>query len=498
MFHSRTHIATSARSCSVRGRLIHACKGAIEAMAREIALHCRANVYGMNRTHRALCCAVLALCGLGYAAPPHAQVKAVQADIDPELARYIALVAAIDNHAHTVLPPPNDKTDRDFDALPVDSMVPQTDPIAFRDSNPALAAAWQALWNFSGKPPLAADALAKLQAARAAAKAREGTRYDTWVLDRVNVGVQLANRVTMGPGIERPRFQWVPYDDALMFPLNNAQLAAATPDRGQFFPLEAKVMQRYLQAVRLQAIPATLDDYVRLMVMPTLQSQRAGGGVAIKFEAAYLRGFNFGKPQHHEAARVYAQAARSKTAPRDADYAVLQDYLFSRICMEAGRLGMAVHLHTGAGAGSYFGLAGVNPMLLEPTFNNRDLRGTNFVMLHGSWPYVHEAGALLQKPNVYHDLSQQAILFSPRTMSGWLREWLELFPDKVLYGTDGYPYSESLGWEESLWIANRTERDALGLALTGMVRDGKIDLPRAKAIAEMVLRGNAAKLYGIP
>ena len=38
---------------------------------------------------------------------------------------------------------------------------------------------------------------------------------------------------------------------------------------------------------------------------------------------------------------------------------------------------------------------------------------------------------------------------------------------------------------------------ALGIALTGMVRDGEIDRTRAKAIAVMVLRGNAAQLYGI-
>ena len=33
-------------------------------------------------------------------------------------------------------------------------------------------------------------------------------------------------------------------------------------------------------------------------------------------------------------------------------------------------------------------------------------------------------------------------------------------------------------------------------ALTGMMRDGEIDRPRAEALARMVLRENAAKLYG--
>jgi predicted TIM-barrel fold metal-dependent hydrolase len=156
---------------------------------------------------------------------------------------------------------------------------------------------------------------------------------------------------------------------------------------------------------------------------------------------------------------------------------------------------MAVHLHTMSGGGGYFGISGVNPMLLEPIFNDPRLRHTNFVLLHGGWPFVREAGSLLQKPNVYLDLSQQSLAFPPRTLATWLREWLETFPDKVLYGTDGYPLSEPSGWEETTWIANRSARQALALALSGMVRDGEITRLRAAAIAEEVLRGTAANLY---
>jgi predicted TIM-barrel fold metal-dependent hydrolase len=99
---------------------------------------------------------------------------------------------------------------------------------------------------------------------------------------------------------------------------------------------------------------------------------------------------------------------------------------------------------------------------------------------------------------VYLDLSQEALTFPPRTLAGWLREWLETFPDKVLFGTDGYPYSDALGWEESTWIASRNARQALGLALTGMVEDGEIARGRAMEIARMVMRGNAEELYKHP
>ena len=169
----------------------------------------------------------------------------------------------------------------------------------------------------------------------------------------------------------------------------------------------------------------------------------------------------------------------------------------SSIVFTCGRLGMPVHLHTMAGGGGYFGIAGGNPMLLEPLFNDARLRKTKFVMLHGGWPFVREAGALLQKPNVYLDLSQETLTFSPRTLAGWLREWLETYPEKVLFGTDGYPYSDAMGWAESTWMAARNGRLALGLALTGMLRDGEVSRARAEAIAVEVLRGNATGLYGL-
>jgi hypothetical protein len=422
----------------------------------------------------------------------------VTRDADAELAAQIYSTKAIDNHAHPVLPPPNDRTDRDFDALPVDNMEPATDVVAWRADNPQLPAAWKALWgfevpaNFQG--PLDAEGMKRLQAARAVVKAREGVHYDEWVLDQANIGVMVANRVAMGPGMQEPRFRWVPYADALLFPFDNSVLAAQTPDKKLFFPLEDRVRARYLDAVGLKSVPATLQDYLTRVLRPTLERQRAGGAIAEKFEIAYLRSFDFADPSEQDAARVYAKWV-GKASPDSAEYKVLQDFLFRTIAMECGRLGMAVHLHTLSGGGGYFGIAGANPMLLEPLFNDPRLRHTNFVLLHGGWPFVREAGALLQKPNVYLDLSQESLTFPPRTLATWLREWLETYPEKVLFGTDGYALSDAEGWEESTWIANRNGREALALALTGMVKDGEISRGRASGIAVEVLRGSAAGLY---
>jgi len=279
----------------------------------------------------------------------------------------------------------------------------------------------------------------------------------------------------------------VPFDDALLFPLNNRALATNS-DRKAFFDDEDRLLARYLKECGYTRPPATLNEYLQKIVDPTLQRQKRGGAVAIKFEAAYLRSLDFDDVPRSEAESAYTHGRA---------YKKLQDFLFRYIAAEAGRLGMAVHLHVAWGAGGYFDIGGTNPLLLESVFNDPRLRRTNFVMLHGGWPFTREITALLSKPNVYADFSAQTLTNYPRPVAQVLREWLEFAPDKVLFGTDAYPYSEETGWEQSGWIATQTTRQALGLALTEMLNDGEVSRERAQELAHMVLHDNAAKLYGL-
>jgi hypothetical protein len=387
--------------------------------------------------------------------------------VDPDLASEIAAIKAIDNHAHPVsVTPKGHPPDRFFDALPVDNMEPSSDPLALRPG------AFPKMFPNGRQGVIDA----------------KGDRYPEWVLDQMNVDVMLANRVEMGKGIGPPRFRWVPYADALLFPLDNAPLAAVNSDRKAFFALESVLFRRYLSENGLQSIPPNLTEYLARVVTPTLERHKQGGAVAEKFEAAYLRSLAFDRVDRSDAERAY-----SGHAP----YKQLQDYLFRFIAAECGRLGMAVHLHTMAGAGAYFDVAGSNPLLLEPVLNDPALRKTRFVMVHGGWPYTREITALLVKPNAYLDFSQQSLLLDPPILAQTIREWLSFIPEKVLFATDAYPFSDELGWEESAWIGARRGRQALGIALTNMLRDGSISRERAKELARMVMRENARKLYGL-
>jgi predicted TIM-barrel fold metal-dependent hydrolase len=184
-------------------------------------------------------------------------------------------------------------------------------------------------------------------------------------------------------------------------------------------------------------------------------------------------------------------------APLKSDYEALQDVLFREIARVAGRLGLAVHIHTGAGCGGYFDIAGSNPELLDSVLNDPTLRHAKFVLLHGgSGPYSKQTAFLLGKPNVYTDFSEQDWMLSPRALSYVIRDWLEWYPEKVMFGTDLYPgNSPEYDWDSIGYMIATTGRRALALALTGMMQDGEISRERAVQLAHMVLFDNAAKLY---
>ncbi len=124
------------------------------------------------------------------------------------------------------------------------------------------------------------------------------------------------------------------------------------------------------------------------------------------------------------------------------------------------------------------------------------LRKTNFVVIHGGYPFTQEMRSLMSKPNVYADFSAQTFFMYPRELSAILRNWLEFYPDRVLFGTDAFSFGPEVDWPEVAWLSNTTARQALALALTGMMNDGEITRERATELARIVLRENAIKLYG--
>ena len=419
-----------------------------------------------------------------------------QAGIDRDLLAEIMKIKAIDNHAHPLkYVADGEPADTEFDALPLEAIPAFPVPVRLSPTNPEFIRAWRDLYDYKHSDMSEAH-VRQLMSAKQAQVKQTGERTPSWILDQLNIETMFANRIAMGCGLAAPRFRWVSFADPLIFPLRNEAQKRFNQDYKGFYPAEEKLLKRYLADLNIRTLPATLDAYLKQVITPMLERQKRNGAVAIKYEAAYLRKLDFDNPDEAKARLTYARYVRGGEPPAN-DYKALQDFLFFYIGREAGRLGLAVHIHCIEGAGGFYRQGGSNPLLLETAFNDPGLRKTNFVVVHGAYPFTKEMGGLMSKPNVYADFSAQTFLIYPRELSETLRNWLESYPDKVLFGTDAFSFGPEVDWGEVAWLSNTTARQALALALTGMMSDGEIDRARAMELARMVLHDNAAKLYGM-
>ena len=413
-----------------------------------------------------------------------------------QLVAAIEKIKAIDNHAHPLrYVAPGEKPDDEFDALPLDAIGPIPLPVRLNPGNLEFVQAWRDLYGYKHDDMSEAHVRELLQTKQRIAT-EQGDRFPAWVLDQLGIETMFANRVAMGRGLGTPRFRWVSFVDALLFPLSNEAARKSNPDYRGFYPGEERLLKRYLASAGLKALPTTLDAYLAKVVTATLEAEKRDGAIAVKFEAAYLRKLDFEEADIVSARRVYSRYVRGGE-PSAADYKTLQDFLFRYIAHEAGRLALAVHIHAIDGAGAFYKQSGSNPLLLESVFNDESLRKTNFVIIHGGYPFTKETAAMISKPNVYADFSAQTFLIYPRELSEVLRNWLEAYPDKILFGTDAFSFGPEVDWPEVAWLSNTSARQALALALTGMMNDHEINRGRAIELAQMALRDNAVKLYGL-
>ena len=481
-------LQSGSRACNGYRRLADSAAEALHGVAKYCNHRLRRT--GQDLTPMRLSLAVSLPLSLLLLAPHPVTAQAV---VDSALGAYIASIRAIDTHAHPMRPVATGApADSEYDALPLDGIPPFGFPHRLTLKDPIWQRAQLALYGIPVGTPDSARKLA-LAAAVTSNVAKRGLHFPEWALDQAGVDVMFANRVAMGQGLDTPRFRWIAFVDALMLPLDT-HAEGVTPDTRALYPKESKLLRRYLHDLGVTRAPGTLAGYVRSVVIPTLERQRAEGAIAVKFEAAYLRPLDFADPDSALAARVYAHYSAGGV-PTHAEYKALQDYLFRVITREAGRVGMSVQIHSLETFGSYYRSAGAAPHLLEAAFNDSTLRGTNFIVIHGGWPLVDETQGLLAKPNVYTDISAMDLILSPTELARVLRQWLGEYPEKVLYGSDAFDGGTEQGWEQVAWVGSTTARRALDIALTGMMRDGEISRSRAETLARMVLRENAIKAY---
>ncbi len=378
----------------------------------------------------------------------------------------IERIKLFDHHAH-----PGLADDPEVDAAPV---PPGSAPFRLRPENPDWEAAARAL---GGVKPTRGD-----------------RRSWNRLLDRLGIETSVANRITMSDDLDPTRFKWVFYADSFLFPFDNSGLAARNADQAAFMPMQTKLVQRFRAQAGLDGWPASLGDYLAF-VTRTLDDHKRRGAIAMKFEVAYFRTFVFDDPTREQAAAIYDKY-RAGGVPGPAEYKTFQDFIFRFLVTEGGRLHLPVHIHSSAGAGDYFSVAGVNVLNLENVLRDPRYLSTTFVLIHGGYPFVHEAIFLAAMKNVYLDSSATgSFLLYPDAFKDVLRLWLTTYPDKITYGSDAFPLDDEIGAERVYWFGVHNARTALTAALAEMIAAREIPESRALPFARAYLHDTAAALY---
>jgi predicted TIM-barrel fold metal-dependent hydrolase len=433
--------------------------------------------------HKQIACVLLltsALSGVALAQEPSAPWR--NDPLFQRLAAALDRVLAIDTHTHLLQP-------GGFNPA-----LATVGPLLIRSTNPWLPAVIRERFGVVSRGDDWKPALDSIASARAAMVKRLGEQ-GYWMnhLDYALTEVALVNQNSR-QGIDGKRLRWVPHATTLLYPLPADHLKERSPSHESGIAEIQKDLRGFLAEADLAAPPEDLTTYVRF-VDGTLRRWQKQGAVAVKFWDAYLRTLRIADVPEPQAAALYAKG-RTTALQRD-EYLAVQDFLWRHILLEAAKTNLAVHIHSSLGVPPFLRTLESDVRNLEDVLADPKFFGTPVVLIHGGGPWHEIAIYLALKPNVWVDISSMAFLYPVPDFAGILRTYLIFAPEKVLYGTDAASYpSVPGGADVQHLVLSRATRDALYLALTGLVRDGVIDEGRAIEMGRGVLRENARRLYG--
>jgi hypothetical protein len=210
------------------------------------------------------------------------------------------------------------------------------------------------------------------------------------------------------------------------------------------------------------------------------------GAIAFKSVIAYRTGLDVVPVPEAEARRDFeAHRLEPERAQK-----VFRDFLLCHTLDVARERGLWVHIHAAVGDPDIV-YERANPARLYPLLHSQRFRANRVVLVHGGWPWVGEAAAMVAiLPNVYLDVSEGALFGMPNVRQR-IMEALEACPyAKILYGADG-------SLPEALWIAARRFKRVLARVLSDLADEGFCSPREALQAARMLLHDNAARLYGL-
>jgi predicted TIM-barrel fold metal-dependent hydrolase len=215
-----------------------------------------------------------------------------------------------------------------------------------------------------------------------------------------------------------------------------------------------------------------------------LDAAIADGAIAFKSVIAYRTGLDVQAVSESEARQNF------ETSRGDVESAQkpFRDFLLCHTMDVARERGVWIHIHAAVGDPDII-YQRANPALLYPLLHSERFRANRVVLVHGGWPWVGEAAAMVAiLPNLYLDVSEGTI-YGMLNVRQRIYEALEACPySKILYGADG-------SLPEALWIVAKRYKAVLGRVLEDLVGEGFCARREADRVARAILSDNAMRLY---
>lgn len=229
----------------------------------------------------------------------------------------------------------------------------------------------------------------------------------------------------------------------------------------------------------------SLDDYLEALD-ETLEKAVKMGAVGLKSGLAYQRIIKYRKVPKHKAEHIFTEGLSEVSSTQRRAF---QDFMMHEVCRRCAEHGLPFQIHTGIQAGNFNTISNSNPTYLTDLI--REYREIKFVVFHGGYPYVREAGLLAKYfPNAYVDGCWLAHI-SPSAYKQALNEWLEIVPATKILAWGGDHVIP-----EHTYASLRLAKNLVAEVLASKVVHGRFSKQTAYWVAERIMGKNAEEVFG--
>lgn len=265
---------------------------------------------------------------------------------------------------------------------------------------------------------------------------------------------------------------------------------------GQVFRLY-KLDSRYFELFKEAGSYAELKQAIQDKIAHAVKTE---GYMGIKCHIAEVYTLDARPVYDDEADKAFAAAkANDREAMKTIYFAI-----FTATMMQCQELDIPLHIHTGVtgqsaitGQPSFSGeikqghVHDTDPFLLANFLTEPRLLNTKLVLLHAAYPWIRNAAMMTHiYPHVWVDVSW-TLPWSSLGFNQVLEEVLALAPHtKIMMGSGQH------GIPEMAWIAAKVTKASLRSVFEQAVQSDLIAEQQAYKSAELLLYGNAKRLYG--